>query len=225
MGLDIWKGRGEKNREAKISLRDIGAPDSNTFLHVQGVKPCDSAGGFEMHKNSELERMDPRIKQFLMIAGLDEKMFADPQKAKQVKEWAESKDVYNVMDNNAETLARRKPPIRPTKPPKPPRDPQKCYMNREGSAPPPPPPPPPLKQASPQRTDKRVSSPHFLDELGGAKLNHVPGPDNREIKSPDEGEKRLQDLISEAMEIWRPAICSSDEEEYEESGDSDWSDD
>ena len=47
-----------------------------------------------------------KLLDFLTFAGLDEKVLSNPKKAQQVKKWAESNDVYKLMDKRAETEAK-----------------------------------------------------------------------------------------------------------------------
>ena len=49
-----------------------------------------------------------KLLDFLTFAGLDEKVLSNPKKAQQVKKWAESNDVYKLMDKRAETEAKRR---------------------------------------------------------------------------------------------------------------------
>ena len=44
-----------------------------------------------------------KLLDFLTFAGLDEKVLSNPKKAQQVKKWAESNDVYKLMDKRSET--------------------------------------------------------------------------------------------------------------------------
>ena len=114
-GWRLWKKKEKKEGKPKLSARDIGAPEANSFMHIQGVKPSfEGTGGFEMVDNTNhLHSMDPRIKDFMMIAGLDENFVPNPKKAKKIQEWAEENDIYSIMDKKKENAVKKQPPARP----------------------------------------------------------------------------------------------------------------
>ena len=219
----LWKKKDKKDGKPKLSIRDIGAPDSNSFMHVQGVKPSfEGSGGFEMVDNTEvLDNMDPRIKEFLMIAGLDEKMMANPKKAKQVKEWAETNNVYDIMDRSTGVK-----PLDPKETSRPTRPPPRPRATKGGVLPAPPPPPPPLGELTKRESIKKRTSANFLSELGEKKLNPAKEVDHNEMESLDEVDRGLDDLIKDALARFRDDINDSSDSDSSDNDDEDsgWSD-
>ena len=219
---NLWR-KDKKDVKPKLSARDIGAPDSSSFMHLQGVKPSfEGSGGFEMVDNTEnLDNMDPRIKEFLMIAGLDEKMMANPKRAKAVKEWAEKNNIPNIMDRSTGVKQPHpKATSRPTRPPPIPR------AVKGGVLPAPPPPPPPISDCIKRESIKR-SSANFISELGEKKLTPAREPDPIEMEPLDEVDRGLDDLMKEALARFRDDINESSDSESEDNDDEDsgWSDD
>ena len=218
----LWKKKDKKEGKPKLSKIDIGAPDSNSFMHLQGVKPAENFGGFEMVDNMEnLDNMDPRIKEFLMIAGLDEKMMANPKKAKKVKEWVETNNVYDIMDKSTSMRPPNpKPNSRPARPP------PRPNALKGGVLPAPPPPPPPMGESTKRESIRKRTSANLVSELVEMKLNPVKDTEHNETEPLDEVDRGLDDLLKDALNRFRDDIndssdSDSDENDEEDSG---WSD-
>ena len=225
----LWR-KDEKDVKPKLSTRDIGAPDTSSFMHLQGMKPSfDGSGGFEMVNNTEdldnmdpriKEFLDPRIKEFLVIAGLDEKVMANPKKVKEVKEWAERNNVKDIMDRSTGVKpSNPKATSRPTKPP------PRPQVVKGGVLPAPPPPPPPISDFIKRESIKR-SSANFMAELGEKKLTPARELNPIEVEPLDEGDRGLDDLIKDALARFRDDINESSDSDSEDDDDEDsgWSD-
>ena len=224
---NLWR-KDKKDVKPKLSPRDISGPDSSTFKHLQGVKPSfEGSGGFEMVDNTEdLDNMDPRIKEFLMIAGLDEKVMANPKKAKEVKVWAEQNNVYDIMDRSTGVKpSGAKATSRPTRPPPRPRGRSEGPVKGGVLPPPPPQPPPPISDCVKRESIKR-SSANFMAELGEKKLTPARQPNPIQVEPLDDVDRGLDDLIKDALARFRDDINESSDSDSEDDDDQDsgWSD-
>ena len=112
----MWgSGKSKKEGKPKMNKSMIGAPDTDTFQHVQGVKPSSKSGGFEMVQ-SNIDNLDPRIKDFMEMAGVDKKNW----NAQKVEKWVEENDIYTLMDQVDPPKPSNKPPKTNSAPKRPP---------------------------------------------------------------------------------------------------------
>ena len=126
-----WKSKDKSEDKPRLNKLMIGAPETASFIHLQGVKPG-GEGGFE--KVDNLHTIDPRMKQIMEIAGLDEKILSNPKKAakvaKQMEKLAEEsgRNLYDMADEQIRQNTIKRPtkkplPPKPMQPPKPPQAP------------------------------------------------------------------------------------------------------
>ena len=139
-----------KTKKSKISKLDISGPNTTTFVHVSGMK-LDGKG--EMKKVDNTDKLDPALRKFLAIAGMDENVMTEEEIVK-VQEFAAKENIYDIYENKRltrqATAQNRKPkPSPPGPPPRPPprplpdAPPERKRQGPHGQVPPPPPGPHP----------------------------------------------------------------------------------
>ena len=70
------------------------------FVHLEGIKTSNM--GFKMVNNSKnVNANDERIKQFLSLAGLDEKVLEDPDQREEIYAFVDENDVLHEMEEMA----------------------------------------------------------------------------------------------------------------------------
>lgn len=221
--------------------RVIGNPVAGSFVHVTGIKP--SGQGLQMIDNTG--KIDPKLKEFLRVAGLSESILQDPNKTDEIIDF-----VNNNGDKICATL-QRKPKVnprisQPNYPPKP-------TLNRLPSrpavpppppslpppTPPPPPPPPPINErtvlAKNKETehffkipnapveDQTVSLMDAIREAGGNKgdfLRPVPREEINQAPKLKAEDGSLTDILKIALERMAHAKVTED---TSSDNDSDWS--
>ena len=148
--IDKAKPKKKTNKKgSKISKVDISGPDTGSFLHVSGMQ-LDGSG--DLKKVDNTDKLDPALRKFLAIAGLDEKNLSEEQK-KQVQQFVEKENINDIYDKKKRiTTPNRKPepspqvPVRnPERPPVPAFPPSRQHR-RPGQVPPPPIGPPPTPE-------------------------------------------------------------------------------
>ena len=121
---------------SKISKVDISGPDTGSFLHVSGMK-LDGSG--DLKKVDNTDKLDPALRKFLAIAGIDEKNLSEEDK-KQVLQFAKNENINDIYDEKKRMT--RKPSTQNRKP-----EPSPPVPERNPSRPLPAVPPPALPPA------------------------------------------------------------------------------
>ena len=137
-----------KTKKIKISKLDISGPNTTTFVHVSGMK-LDGKG--EMKKVDNTDKLDPALRKFLAIAGMDENVMTE-EEIEKVQEFAAKENIYDIYENKrmtrqATSQNRKTKPLPPGPPPRPPPrpdvPPERRRQGPHGQVPPPPPGPHP----------------------------------------------------------------------------------
>ena len=118
----------KKGTKTRLDKQDISAPSVESFIHVTGVRPSEQ--GFQMVDN--MQYIDPRLREFLQVAGLDESILANPQQKEEIYKFVEDNKVFENIEHRRKTRSRSK---RPEVAPKP-----SIKLRVTPSFPPPPPP-------------------------------------------------------------------------------------
>ena len=134
------KKKAKKDKKPKLSKADIGKPTN--FVHAQGIKSGPS--GFQQVDNTV--NYDEELRKFLSHAGISPTVLQDPEKKKEVMDFAEKNQVVQKMTVRRKKPAGTAPSAKP--PPPPPSKPSTSAPKMSGAPPPPPPPPPPPIQES-----------------------------------------------------------------------------
>ena len=224
-----WSKKEKKRGKKKLDKTVIGAPDTGTFQHLQGIKQG-GQGGFESVNN--MENIDPRLQQIMQIAGLPQSMLT-PKKIEKLKEVAEQLDkeydIYEQIDEGAIRIPDCKPEL-PMKV-KAPSSPQ--MQPRSGPLPPPPPPPPPPPMPSSNGpltiSGKRMSNKKpeggIMEQIReGTQLKSAP---NRNLGEPvvtKTNDVSMSSMMADMMDRIRDAMSSSEESDGDYDDDSDWGD-
>ena len=235
-------GKSKKKSKAKLTLDDIGKPTN--FVHIQGSK---LEKGGEMQMVNNLSEIEPGMRQIFQMAGLPQSMMQDPQKRKELE---------NFAKENAKTLRRmsRKPPMNSQKPKT--SQPMMARLDEgpvfSGPPPPPPPPPPPAPPAPPPALSGPPPPPQpglkpsiptkpkpqpvpdarggLLDAIGKfqkgqlkpVEVNDANTPSAKRKSSHNDGS--LTDVLTEAIRRHESNMNYSDSEDEDEEDDEVWSD-
>merc|ERR1712106_588264 len=169
--------KNKKKESRKISKLEISGPDTSSFVHVTGVK-SDGIGGMHMVDNSHL--IDPVLKKYLTIAGIDASSLG-AQEIEQVKQFAEKENIYEQVERRRTVKREQRrqskstggPPPPPYQRPAPPRAPLPSIEEKQTRTPPIPartltrpiksppmiaPPPTPSRKPSTPKQEKRTVS-------------------------------------------------------------------
>ena len=238
LSWSLFRGKKNKKNKQKLTISRITAPDPASFAHCQGLNV--GPGGFEMVGN--FKNMDPRIKEFMKMSGIDEKLLADPKKLKRATEFFKNNDIPGIMDQ-AKKPKKPSDPSPPSEPPTlggiptppPPTDlplPPSATPTTGGIPPPPPPidlpPPPPLPSALAPMPTLVKRRPNVLEEIKvGTTLKPLQDIDSRQADILDKDDRNLDDVMRDALDRFRNDICSSDDGndddgDSEDDWDSDW---
>ncbi|TRY67325.1 hypothetical protein TCAL_11131 [Tigriopus californicus] len=102
------KKKKKKGQEKSYTKEDISKPTG--FVHVSGVKS--SSEGFQMVDNSS--EIDPRIQEFLKVAGLSEEYFKDPEQRREIESFVKTNNVIKTMDHRqSRIITKREAPKGP----------------------------------------------------------------------------------------------------------------
>jgi len=204
----------------RIKKKNISAPETQSVIHISGAKMI----GTKMTIVDNTGLLDPRVRKFLAIAGLDsDQIVQSPEKLAVVEKFANEKNIQQIMEQREERKKKKKE--------------EKTV--KVFSPPPPPPPAPPVASSTPTKIPTKLKKTESLTvpersmnkntmdwreaiTSGSVQLKPIPTQEKenhkKEVQKASDGE--ILSLLKTALHnINEVSGVSSDEDEH---NDDDW---